>query len=96
MILLDNTKTLTQLASDTTNGLGSLMITECQVTNELNGQYECVFSLLTSDKHYIDLTVGSLVKVSANDQNEQIFRVYSISKAIQTVSTLRRHHRLDS
>ena len=91
--VLDSTKSLTTLVSDTTNGLGQINVLNDSVTEELNGQYELEFDILTNDKHYDDLVNNRLVKVNVDETgDEQIFRVYEISPAINFVSHVKCQH----
>lgn len=91
--VLDASKTLTELVSDTSNGLGQLTVMNDSVTEELNGIYELEFDVLTSDKHYEDLKNNRLVKVNVDETgNEQIFRVYNIGEPINLVSHIKCQH----
>ena len=81
--ILDHTKSLTALVTDTTNGLGQFQPLDAFVTEELNGIYEAEIVLLQTDKHYKDLQVNGLLKINAGEViGEQIFRIYFISKPI--------------
>ena len=91
--VLDKTKSLTTLVSDTSNGLGQLKVMNDLITEELNGIYELEFDILTTDKHYQDLKDNMLVKVNINEMDdEQIFRVYFISEPINFVSHVKCQH----
>ena len=92
MKILDSSKSLSVLVSDSTNGLGTIQPLECTVTEELNGIYECEFTVLTTDKHYEDLKNSGLIKVEVGDGSEQIFRVYFISEPINFVVTVKAQH----
>ena len=92
MKILDSSKSLSVLVSDSTNGLGTIQPLECTVTEELNGIYECEFTVLTTDKHYEDLKNSGLIKVTVGDGSEQIFRVYFISEPINFVVTVKAQH----
>lgn len=92
MKILDNTKSLSTLVADTSNGLGQIQPLSCTVTEELNGIYECEFTVLTTDKHYEDLKNSGLIKVTVGDGSEQIFRVYFISEPINFVVTVKAQH----
>ena len=81
--ILDHTKSLSSLVTDTTNGLGQFQPLDAFVTEELNGIYEAEIVLLQTDKHYKDLQVNGLLKINAGEViGEQIFRIYFISKPI--------------
>lgn len=92
MKILDSSKSLSVLVNDLSNGLGTIQPLECTVTEELNGIYECEFTVLTTDKHYEDLKNSGLIKVTVGDGSEQIFRVYFISEPINFVVTVKAQH----
>lgn len=92
MKILDNTKTLSVLDADTSNGLGQIQPLSCIVSEELNGIYECEFTVPTTDKHYSDLKTSGLIKVTVGDGSEQIFRIYSISEPINFVVEVKAQH----
>ena len=93
MKILDSTKTLTALASDTSNGIGNIQPLECTVTEELNGIYECEFSLNTNDPYYADLKSSGLFKIPVNEGgDEQIFRVYEWGEEISQVAHIKAQH----
>ena len=52
MIILDETKSLTTLASDTSNGLGQIECINPLVTENLNGSFELEFDCAVSEKYY--------------------------------------------
>lgn len=92
--LLDSTKTLTQLAADTTAGLGSLAeAVSCIVTEERNGGYTLQMRLPITAAHYKDVAVGGIIKAKANDnQPEQLFRIQKISRPIGGIVTISANH----
>lgn len=92
--LLDSTKTLTQLAADTTAGLGSLAeAVQCTVTEERNGAYTLQMRLPITAAHYKDVAVGGVIKAKANDnQPEQLFRIQKISRPIGGIVTINANH----
>lgn len=92
MKILDSSKSLSVLVNDLSNGLGTIQPLECTVTEELNGIYECEFTVLTTDKHYEDLKNSGLIKVTVGDGSEQIFRVYFISEPINFVVSVKAQH----
>lgn len=92
MRILDSSKSLSVLVNDNTNGLGTIQPLECTVTEELNGIYECEFTVLTTDKHYEDLKNSGLIKVKVGNGSEQIFRVYFISEPINFVVSVKAQH----
>lgn len=92
--LLDSTKTLTQLAADTTAGLGSLAeAVQCTVTEERNGAYTLQMRLPITAAHYKDVAVGGVIRAKANDnQPEQLFRIQKISRPIGGIVTINANH----
>lgn len=91
--ILDTSKALETLVSDNTNGLGQIHPLSAIITEELNGIYEAELSVLATDQHFPDLSVGGILKMPVNETgDEQLFRIYSISKPIDSVcSVLLRH-----
>lgn len=92
MKILDSTKSLSTLASSSTNGVGQINPISCVVTEELNGIYEAEFQVSTNDKYYPLLKQNGLVKIKVGDNSEQIFRIYSISEPINFVVTCKCQH----
>ena len=92
MKILDNTKSLSTLVSDTSNGLGQIQPLSCTVTEELNGIYELDFTVNVNDRHYADLKNSGLVKVTVGDGSEQIFRIYKIDEPINMISSVHCQH----
>ena len=91
MIILDDTKSLSVLANDTSNGLGQIGCINPTITENLNGSYELEFDIATSEKYFSLLKVGGLVKCLHNT-SEQIFRIYFISKAINGIVNVKAQH----
>ena len=93
MKILDNTKTLTQLASDTSNGLGHISPLSCPVTEVLNGEYEAELTVSANDKYFSLLSVGSLLEIELDAvRGKQIFEIYFISKPINEIVTIKAQH----
>lgn len=93
MKILDNTKTLTQLASDTTNGLGHISPLSCAVTEVLNGEYEAELTVSANDKYFSLLSVGSLLEIELDAiRGKQIFEIYFISKPINEIVSIKCQH----
>ena len=92
MKILDNTKSLSTLVADNSNGLGQIQPLSCTVTEELNGIYELDFTVNVNDKHYNDLKNSGLVKVTVGDGSEQIFRIYKIDEPINMISSVHCQH----
>lgn len=91
MIILDDTKSLSVLTSDTSNGLGQIGCINPTITENLNGSYELEFDIATSEKYFSLLHTGGLVKCLHNT-SEQIFRIYFISKAINGIVNVKAQH----
>lgn len=92
MKILDNTKSLSTLVADNSNGLGQIQPLSCVVTEELNGIYELDFTVNVNDRHYADLKNSGLVKVTVGDGSEQIFRIYKIDEPINMISSVHCQH----
>ena len=78
----------------TKNGVGFLTDTiSCDVTEERNGAFECVFTYPITGQHYADITEGAVIKAKPNDtSNPQLFRIYSHSKPINGIVTFAAEH----
>ena len=94
MIILDETKSLTTLASDTTNGKGQIECINPLVTENLNGSFELEFDCAMSEKYFSLLKVGGILKCKANQQlnSMQMFRIYAIGKPINGVCNVKAQH----
>ena len=93
-IICDDTKTLSQIVNDLSNGLGILC--ECmnaRVTEEANGIYEASFDVPVTAKHFSDLHVDGIVKLKANESDAlQLFRIYRITKPLKGVCSVSLQH----
>ena len=73
-------------ASDDLNcsnlGLGVLTgVTDCEVTRQTDGQWECVFGIAINSQHYSEIGFGKKIKVKADEKaGYQQFRIYKITK----------------
>lgn len=67
-----------------TNGIGRIVnCTDCTVTEERNGVYECEFVYPLSGSFYSELSLDRIIKVKPNEMSDdQLFRIYRISKPI--------------
>ena len=76
------------------HGLGDLIdCTECTVTEERNGIYECEISYPIKGQHYSEISVDRIIKVKANEiSNPQAFRIYRISKPINGIVKIYLQH----
>jgi phage minor structural protein len=93
-ILLDDSKALTSLVSGKTNGLGRLPeCTSCIVTEERNGAYTAELKYPVSGKHFRDIHIGGLIKMSVNETDTpQIFRIADESKEMNGMVTYNLNH----
>lgn len=93
-VIMDETKSLNALTVDFTNGLGRLSdIVKAEVIEEANGQYEATFDIPIDSVHFDKLHVGGIVKMKANEFDEdQLFRVYKITKPLSGVCTVMLQH----
>ena len=94
MIILDDSKSLSVLALDTSNGKGQIECINPLVTENLNGSFELEFDCAISEKYFSLLKVGGILKCKANQQlnSMQMFRIYFISKPINGVANIRCQH----
>jgi len=77
-----------------TFGVGALSDTiECQVTEERNGSYECVFKYPVTGHLYSDIKKERIVKVKPNDtSNPQAFRIYRITTPLNGIVKVYAQH----
>lgn len=80
--------------SYTTNGLGTLSeAVSCTVTEELNGIFELDVSYPITGKRYADLLLRQIIVAKPNPYSTpQPFRIYSISKPIKGIVTVKAEH----
>ena len=92
--LLDNTKTLTALLNDTTEGLGRLATcTSAKVTEERNGAFTLQFTLPITDRHYSEIAQDAIILAKPNPYDpNQMFRVYKSSKPMSGMVTFYCRH----
>ena len=78
----------------TTFGIGVLKdCTSCEVTEERNGAFECVFKYPTTGSLYKELVLERLVKAKPNDTaSDQAFRIYRITTPINGQVTVYAQH----
>lgn len=93
-ILLDKTKTLSELVSSITGGLGDITgAFDGVAVEEANGLKEITFKLPIDSPRYSDLSVGSYVKVKVDElHNPQIYEVYKITKPLKGIVTVKAEH----
>jgi len=77
-----------------TFGIGALKdCTMCEVTEERNGAYECVFKYPITGALYKEILAERLVKAKPNDTaDDQAFRIYRISTPINGEVTVYAQH----
>lgn len=80
--------------SFTSFGIGVLRdCTSCEVTEERNGAYECVFKYPTNGQFYAEIKTERLVKAKPNDTaNDQVFRIYRITTPLNGIVTVYAQH----
>lgn len=78
-----------------THGIGDLMeATECQVTQNSEGEFELSFQYPPNGTLYSELTIGRIVAAKANNwlSSYQMFRIYGIEKNINGMTTVSCQH----
>ena len=77
-----------------TYGIGVLKdCTYCQVTEERNGEFECVLKYPVNAPLFSELAMERLVKAKPNDTaKDQMFRIYRITTPIDGVVTVYAQH----
>ena len=76
------------------NGLGRIReCTECLVTEERNGLYECNFSIPVTSEDYEQIRIGRIIGVTHDDSNDiQPFDIVSYEKPIDGIVTFHAVH----
>ena len=92
--LLDSEKTLAELASDRTEGLGRLPeATVCKVTEERNGAYYLEMTLPIEAKHYKDISLGGIITAKPNTTDDpQMFRICKVTRPLNGLVQIRANH----
>lgn len=82
-MIMDDTKTLQQLVSDTSNGLGRLPETISSKVKEVrNGEYVAEVEVPIDAKHYGLIHKGGLLKLKPNQYaDDQLFRIDNIHRS---------------
>lgn len=84
--VMDDTKSLTDLATDTSNGLGRLA--EClklEVTEGLDGSYTAVMTIPTAAYNSGLVHKGGIIKAKANNTDDpQLFRIVNFRETLST------------
>lgn len=78
----------------TTNGIGRLAeITNCVVTEERNGIFECEFDYPVTGKRYADIAEGKIIYCTYDDSGDkEPFVIYRRSAPIDGIVTFNAHH----
>jgi len=78
----------------TSFGIGVLRdCTSCEITEERNGAFECVFKYPTNGQFYEEIKTERLVKAKPNDTaNDQMFRIYRITTPLNGIVTVYAQH----
>lgn len=92
-ILLDDTRPLSELAADTSNGLGRLECLSAEVNEEANGVFTAELVYPVTGEHFKDLHIGGIVKLKANDTADlQMFRINKITKPLNGMIEIQCNH----
>lgn len=77
----------------TTQGIGPLHPTRCEIAEELNGLYELEMELPITDAHYNDLSLQNIIVAKPNPyEAAEPFRIYQISRPIGGIVTVNAAH----
>lgn len=91
-ILMDNSKTLTELVNDQTCVLRLTDTTECTVEEEANGAYTATITLPLTEEYRKALTDNAIIKIKANPYDDlQLFRVYKVTTTMDSIELDLRH-----
>ena len=92
--ILDTTKSLQQLATDQTEGLGRLPeAVTATVTEERNGAFTLEFRLPMTAAHFSEIGLGGLILAKPNPYDDpQMFRIQKISRPIGGIVTVKANH----
>lgn len=92
--ILDTSKSLTELATDQTEGLGRLPeAVTATVTEERNGAFTLEFRLPMTAAHFSEIGLGGLILAKPNPYDDpQMFRIQKISRPIGGIVTVKANH----
>lgn len=78
----------------TTYGIGALSdVVSCVCSEERNGQYELIMTYPISGKQYDEIQAERIIKAKAKPLgDEQLFRIYRLSKPIRGIVTIYAQH----
>lgn len=81
-------------ASFATFGLGALSdVISCEVTEERNGEFECVFKYPVTGQNYSEIKKERIVKAKPNDTSgDQAFRIYRITTPLNGIVKVYAQH----
>lgn len=66
---------------------------QCEVTEEANGEFELYMRYPIDGIHFEDIANNGIIKVRLDKlRNPQLFRIYSISKPMSKIVTIKAHH----
>lgn len=66
---------------------------QCEVTEEANGEFELFLRYPIDGIHFEDINARCIIKAKLDEQREpQLFRIYSISRPMSKIVTVRAHH----
>lgn len=66
---------------------------QCEVSEEANGEFELFLRYPIDGIHFEDINARCIIKVKLDEYREpQLFRIYSISKPMSKIVTVRAHH----
>ena len=92
-ILMNDTRPLSELAADTSNGLGRLECLSAEVNEEANGVFTAELVYPVTGEHFKDLHIGGIVKLKANDTADlQMFRINKITKPLNGMIEIQCNH----
>ena len=93
-IIMDDTKKLSVLFQDSSNGLGRLTdATAVKVTEEINGQFTAEITYPVTGAHFSDIHDSGILKIKvAPGKPAQLFRISSIKKKSKNTATISLNH----
>lgn len=93
-IIMDDSKKLTELVNDKSNGLGRLPeVLDCHVIEERNGIYELSFKIPINAKHYDKLHNGGIIKAKVGENVQiQLFRIFQMTKPLNGLVRINAQH----
>lgn len=76
------------------NGLGRIPeCTQCKITEDVTGIYECEFTVPTNAEHYADIVERNIILCKVpGDRKAQAFDIYARDESIEGLTTFYAHH----